>query len=130
MAKRRNYAIDPTSLQNRNQKLLREREVLRDEIRALVDEREVKDRELVRLQGEITDITRLIRAATFVAAPEPGFVTALGLVTWYMKKNTEMYVRLREERNEARQRWYHRILHRTSAWCDRFLTMCHIGPTP
>jgi hypothetical protein len=127
MSKKQVYT-DVTSLKKRNRKLLAEREVLRDEIRALVEERAVKDRELVRLQGEVTDITRLIRAATFVAAPEPGFVTALGLVTWYLKKNTELCIRMREECNAARQRWYCKIVHRASYWFDQFLSWCRMAP--
>lgn len=60
MAKSRpkDYLQDPVSLRKQNTKLLREQGRLRDQTRALLDERAEKDKALQELWGELHDILR------------------------------------------------------------------------
>ena len=57
---KKNYKDDLPSLKRQNLKLLAEREVHRDEIRILMQEREGRNKKLTELWGNLTDIKHLV----------------------------------------------------------------------
>lgn len=58
MKGRRDYKNDLPSLKAQNRKLLAEREVLRDQTRTLLEEREQKDKALVKLWSIMADVKK------------------------------------------------------------------------
>jgi len=77
MTAKKDYKNDLPSLRKQNLNLLQEREVLRDEVRILTEEREDRCKKLTELWGVLTDIKRLIE---MVREVKPGDSDWDGLV--------------------------------------------------
>jgi benzoyl-CoA reductase/2-hydroxyglutaryl-CoA dehydratase subunit BcrC/BadD/HgdB len=60
MTAKKDYKNDLPSLRRQNLNLLKEREILRDEVRILTEEREDRCKKLTELWGNLTDIKRLV----------------------------------------------------------------------
>lgn len=70
MDKKKDYKNDLPSLKRQNTNLLKEREILRDEVRILVSEREDRNKKLGQLWSVLTDIKRQIEQIVEVPQSE------------------------------------------------------------
>lgn len=89
MNQKKDYKNDLPSLKRQNLNLLKEREVLRDEVRILTEEREDRCKKLQEMWGDMTNIKRFVEMVMEVKAGDrdwDGLVdTVKTLVTSYVR---------------------------------------------